>query len=78
MDPQKDCAQGRKRGEAASEVGGGSTSRDVFASAKVKRESLRDMQSTLKAIEKDGRMIFEEELANLKLDLGVRSRRVEW
>ena len=50
----------------------------VGASAKVKRESLRDMQSTLKAIEKDGRMILEEELANLKLDLGVRSGRVEW
>ena len=31
----------------------------VGASAKLKRESLRDMQSTLKAIEKDGRMIFE-------------------
>ena len=36
------------------------------------------MQSTLKAVEKDGRIIFEEELANLKLDLGVRSGRVEW
>ena len=48
------------------------------ASAKKKRESLRDMHSTLKAIEKDWRMIFEGELANLKLDLGVRSGRVEW
>ena len=48
------------------------------ASAKEKTESLRDMQSTLKAVEKDRRMIFNEELANLELDLGVRSRRVEW
>ena len=50
----------------------------VGASAKEKTESLRDMQSTLKAVEKDWRMIFEEELAHLELDLGVRSRRVEW
>ena len=50
----------------------------VGASAKEKTESLRDMQSTLKAVEKDWRMIFDEELANLELDLGVRSRRVEW
>ena len=50
----------------------------VGASAKEKTESLRDMQSTLKAVEKDWRMIFEEELANLELDLGVRFRRVEW
>ena len=35
----------------------------VGASAKEKTESLRDMQSTLKAVEKDWRMIFEEELA---------------
>ena len=50
----------------------------VGAIAKEKTENLRDMQSTLKAVEKIWRMIFEEELANLELDLGVRSRRVEW
>ena len=50
----------------------------VGASAKEKTESLRDMQSTRKAVEKDWRMIFDEELANLELDLGVRSGRVEW
>ena len=50
----------------------------VGASAKEKTESLRDMQSTLNAVEKDWRMIFNEELVNLELDLGVRSRRVEW
>ena len=50
----------------------------VGASAKEKTQSLRDMHSTLKAVEKDWRMIFDEELANLEIDLGVRSRRVEW
>ena len=50
----------------------------VEASAKEKNESVRDVQSTLKAVEKDWRTIFNEELANLELDLGVRSRRVEW
>ena len=49
----------------------------VGASAKEKTHSLRDMQSTLNAVEKDWRMIFDEELANLELDLGVRSSRVE-
>ena len=48
------------------------------ASAKEKTQSLMDMQSTLKTVEKDWRMIFDEELANLELDLVVRSRRVEW
>ena len=32
----------------------------------------------LKAVEKEWRMLFNEELANLELDLCVRSRRVEW
>ena len=50
----------------------------VGASAKEKTESLSDMQSTLKAVEKDLRMIFDQELANLEFDLGVRSGRVEW
>ena len=82
MDPQKDCAQGRKRGEAAREVAGGpATSRGVFASGSEREGKDREPQGYaihLKAVEKDWRMIFEEELANLELDLGVRSRRVEW
>ena len=40
--------------------------------------SAKEMKSTLKAVEKEWRMLFNEELANLELDLGVRSRRVEW
>ena len=43
-----------------------------------KRRSLKAMKSTLKAVEKEWRMLFNEELANLELDLCVRSRRVEW
>ena len=44
----------------------------VGASAKKKTESLREMQSTLKAVEKEWRMLFIiEELANLELDLCV-------
>ena len=35
------------------------------------------MQSTLKAVEKEWRMLFNEELGNLELDLCVRSGRVE-
>ena len=35
------------------------------------------MKSTLKAVEKEWRMLISEELANLELDLCVRSRRVE-
>ena len=50
----------------------------VGASAKKKTESLKEMKSTLKAVEKEWRMLFNEELANLELDLCVRSRRVEW
>ena len=50
----------------------------VGASAKKKTESLKDMKATLKAVEKEWRMLFNEELANLELDLCVRSRRVEW
>ena len=50
----------------------------VGASAKKKMKSLKEMKSTLKAVEKEWRMIFNEELANLELDLCVRSRRVEW
>ena len=43
-----------------------------------KTESLKEMKSTLKAVEMEWRMLFNEELANLELDLCVRSRRVEW
>ena len=50
----------------------------VEASAKKKTESPKEMKSTLKAVEKEWRMLFNEELANLDLDLCVRSRRVEW
>ena len=50
----------------------------VGASAKKKTESLKEMKSTLKAVEKEWRMLFNEELANLELDLCVRSRRGEW
>ena len=50
----------------------------VGASTKKKTESLKEMRSTLKAVEKEWRMLFDEELANLELDLCVRSRRVEW
>ena len=45
----------------------------VDASARKKRKSLKEMQSTLKAVEK----LFNEELANLERDLCVRSRRIE-
>ena len=50
----------------------------VGASTKQKTESLKEMKSTLKAVEKEWRMLFNEELANLELDLCVRSGRVEW
>ena len=50
----------------------------VGASAKEKTESLKEMKSTMKAVEKEWRMLFDEELANLELDLCVRSGRVEW
>ena len=50
----------------------------VGASAKKKTESLKEIESTLKAAKKEWRMLFNEELANLELDLCVRSRRVEW
>ena len=50
----------------------------VGASAKKKTESLKQMKSTLKAVEKERRMLLNEELANLELDLCVRSGRVEW
>ena len=74
---------GRKRGAVAREVAGGpATPCGVFAqwgaSAKKKTESLNEMKSTLKAVEKVWRMLFNEELANLELDFCVRSRRVEW
>ena len=36
------------------------------------------MKSTLKAVEKEWRMLFNEELGNRELDLCVRSGRVEW
>ena len=50
----------------------------VGASARKRTESLEEMQSTLKAVEKEWRKFFHEEFANLELDLCVRSRRVEW
>ena len=50
----------------------------VRASAKKRTESLKEMQSTLKAVEKEWRKFFNEKLANLELDLCVRSGRVEW
>ena len=50
----------------------------VGASAKKKLESLKEMQSTLKAVVKEWRMLFNEEVANLELDLCVRAGRVEW
>ena len=43
----------------------------MFASVKKKTESLQEMQSTLKAVEKEWRKLFDEELANLELDLCV-------
>ena len=52
--------------------------REARASAKRKVETLREMQSTLKAEEKELRRILNKELANLELDLCVRSGRVEW
>ena len=75
MVPQKDCASGRKRGAVAREVAGVQrrlvACLPVGASAKKKTESLREMQSTLKAFEKEWRRLFNEELANLELDLCV-------
>ena len=50
----------------------------VGASAKRKAETLREMQSTLKAEEKDLRNILNKELASLELDLCVLSRKIEW
>ena len=50
----------------------------VGASTKKKTQSVKETKSTLKAVEKEWRMLFNEELANLELDLCVRSRRVEW
>ena len=50
----------------------------VGAGAKKKTDSPMEVRSTLKAVEKEWRMLFNVELANLELDLCVRSRRVEW
>ena len=50
----------------------------VGASAKKRTESLKDMRSTLKDVEKKWRKFFNEELANVELDVCVRSGRVEW
>ena len=50
----------------------------VGASAKRKMDILREMQSTMKAEEKELRKLLHKELASLELDLCVRSRRVEW
>ena len=43
----------------------------VGGSAKKKTESLKEMQSTLKAVEKEWRKHFNEELANLEIDFCV-------
>ena len=80
MDPQS--ASGSKRGAVAREVA--EVRRrlvaclPVGASTKKKTENLKEMKSTLKAVGKEWRMLFNEELVNLELDLCVRSRRVEW
>ena len=67
MDSQKDCATGRKRGAVAREVAGGqATPCGVFASG-----SQRQEKDTLKAVEKEWRMLFNEELANLELDFCI-------
>ena len=50
----------------------------VGASAMRKAETLREMQSTLKAEEKELRKILNKELASLELDLCVLSRKIEW
>ena len=50
----------------------------VGASAKKKAETLREMQSTLRAEEKELRKILNKELASLELDLVVLSRKIEW
>ena len=45
MDPQKDCAQGRKRGDSAGEVAGGSaTSHDMFASGRQRHGKDKECQ----------------------------------
>ena len=57
------------------------TSRGVFASGSQRQGKDGEPQGHAihpEAVEKDWRMIFDEELANLELDLAVRSRRVEW
>ena len=83
MVPQEDCASGpharrnvqeklreaRRRLVAALPVG---------ASAKKKVETLREMQSTLRAEEKELRKILNKELASLELDLCVLSKKIGW
>ena len=58
--------------ERLQEVAGGpATPSGVFTSGsrrQEKTESLQEMKSTLKAVEKEWRMLFNEELANLELD----------
>ena len=48
----------------------------VGVSAKKKTESLREMQPTMKAVEKEWRMLFIEELTNLELDLCLPSANI--
>ena len=50
----------------------------VGASAKKKTESFREMQSTLKGVEKEWRMLFNDELANLELDLSGVPTLQQW
>ena len=49
----------------------------VRASAK-KTEGLKDIQSTLKDVEKEWRMLFNEELEKLEIESRCRSRMIEW
>ena len=78
MDPQKDDASGRKRGAVAREVTGGQTTLcGVFASGSQRQEkdgSLKDMQSTLKAVEKEWRKLFNEELVPTLQQWAARKR----
>ena len=50
----------------------------VGANAKRKAETLREMQSTLKAEKKELRKILNKDLASLDLDFCVLSRKIEW
>ena len=82
VDPQEDWDSGRMGEEVAREVTGGQrrfvAALPVGASAKKRAETLREMQSTLKAEEKELRKLLNKELASLELDLCVLCRRIKW